>query len=925
MTTITERSFISLFTPSRTQPEDLEAILVQRHELLNDTVERVRESAITENKHHLLFVGPRGTGKTHLITLLVHRLGQKKKLDKRLHIAWLNEDKTNTTVLDLLHHIYLALNKRYPDEYDKESLESMFDMEADTAKRYLINLLLKRLQKRTLLVIMENLDALFDSLQESGQQDLRAFIQEHPVLSIIATAQKLTDDISKRKSTFFGFFQTEHLKTLSIDEATELLSNIAQLDKQTDVVEFLRSAAGRARIRALYHLSGGNHRVYIALSKFISHDSINTLVDLFAKMIDKMTPYYQERIRWLAPQQRKIIEYLCTCEHPATVKKIARQLFTSSQSISSQLKELREKGYVVAAQRGRESLYEIAEPLMRLCVEVKENQSNEPLRMLVDFLRVWYDGQELTSRLEGCKTSSVEQAYLKAAIEKNTEHGNLRKLLLVEGFRAELSSNHDQRWSLEIETLVEESEVLALAYGLWTKGDDSQAISILEEIMKGKGNHNDHITVLAGFLSSDIYLKKDSLALAIKSLDFIIKLEDAPVEFVAKALLNRGVTYNTLGDNAKELADYSTLIKLEDAPVEFVANALLYRGVTFSTLGDTAKSLDDLSTLIKLKGAPVDKVAIALLCRGVSYSTLDDTARKLADYNTLIEMEDAPVNQVAYALFFRGITYSSLDDTENELADYSTLIKLENAPVEQVAKALCYRGMTYSKLEDTAKAIADYNTLFNLEDAPAEQVAKALLGRGIAYWNIKEKKKSEKDFKTVLQRNDTSVLLQVHAQFNLVEIFVSDGRWDAAMIMLDNGLSTERELDESTPSTDSDFIHHFFESSQTNKIRNERIFTLVNIYQDNDAISQLGKLLVRHLGVLYSQGEGIPPSDNLESWATNWEAALENISASRVPQRIFRTGINFLKSGGKDRGILLDLNQDERMILEQALGFTDEP
>ena len=102
-----DQTFLSLFTPSRTQPEDLEAILVQRHEILNDAVERVRESATTGNKHHLLFVGPRGTGKTHLVTLLVHRLDQESDLNKKLRIAWLNEDETSTTLLDLLQRIYL--------------------------------------------------------------------------------------------------------------------------------------------------------------------------------------------------------------------------------------------------------------------------------------------------------------------------------------------------------------------------------------------------------------------------------------------------------------------------------------------------------------------------------------------------------------------------------------------------------------------------------------------------------------------------------------------------------------------------------------------------------------------------------------------------------------------------------------------------
>lgn len=62
---------IWVFTPSRTDPKYLEDIFVQRHELLQDAVVSVREIALTGRKHHLLFVGPRGCGKTHLITLIV--------------------------------------------------------------------------------------------------------------------------------------------------------------------------------------------------------------------------------------------------------------------------------------------------------------------------------------------------------------------------------------------------------------------------------------------------------------------------------------------------------------------------------------------------------------------------------------------------------------------------------------------------------------------------------------------------------------------------------------------------------------------------------------------------------------------------------------------------------------------------------------
>jgi DNA replication protein DnaC len=107
-----QREFISRFSPNRTNPEILEKIFVQRQDLLEQSVAVLRESALTRNKHHLLFVGPRGCGKTHLLALIVHRLQQQADLADRLRIAWLNEDETSISFLDLLLRIYRALSDR---------------------------------------------------------------------------------------------------------------------------------------------------------------------------------------------------------------------------------------------------------------------------------------------------------------------------------------------------------------------------------------------------------------------------------------------------------------------------------------------------------------------------------------------------------------------------------------------------------------------------------------------------------------------------------------------------------------------------------------------------------------------------------------------------------------------------------------------
>jgi len=919
-----DRVFLSIFTPSRTPPEDLEAITVQRQALLIDAVERVRESATTGNKHHLLFVGPRGTGKTHLVTLLAHRLGQDRMLDNRLRIAWLNEDETSTSLLELLRRIYDALVKRYPGEFTAVALEPLFDLTPDEAERALAQLLLDSLQDRTLLVLVENLDALFEGLGQAGQQKLRGFIQEHPVLSLVATAQRLVDDIAKRHNAFFGFFQIEYLKTLSVEQARELLQNIARLNRQTDVVAFLDSATGRSRIRALHHLSGGNHRIYIVLSQFITRDSIDALVDPFAKMIDQMTPYYQERIRWLPAQQRKIVEFLCTQERPTVVKQIARRLFATQQTVSSQLKDLRGKGYVQSAQRGRESLYEIAEPMMRICVEVKDNQNQGPLRVLVDFLRVWYDGRGLNTRLADGKTDRMARAYLQSAIEANQAQGNLRARLLVDGFKAELDDAGWVEWGARIEAYAEESEELALACGHWAKGEDTEALRLLDEIGGDESGQSIEVQTSARDLAFFILFDKGELVLATRQLDALLALQQVPVDQFARWFYNRGVAYQRLREFDKAIADYSAVIELLQSPIERVAKALIGRGLTYSQIGDSDKAIADCNAAINIPQISVEQVARAFTVRGIAYGELGDSETEIANYSAIIDLPHAPVELVAWALIDRGGCYGRHGDTDREMADYDATIDLPQAPAEAVAQAIVDRGVMYQRLGEANKAIADFSAAIDLPQSPIERVAEALFCRAALYWQLRDAMLSERDLEAVLRLEGAPLESRVNSHLGLAEIRIDTGRWAEAMTALANGL---REGMSAAPAYRDDsmgIIGPFFDNTLQPAIRVERAQTLLQVYRDADAIAQLGEALTQHLGRLHSDPANPPSPDNLETWAAAWEVAGQGIDAFRLPLRIFRTGVDFLKAGGTDRGILLDLNQEERKLLEQVFNLESE-
>jgi DNA-binding transcriptional ArsR family regulator len=457
---VTERRFISRFSPNRTAPEDLEQINVQRQGLIDEVVGLLRESALKKSKHHLLFVGPRGCGKTHLLALVNSRLGKQKDLASRLRIAWLGEDETSTSFLDLLVRIYRALSARYQDEFPPDDLKQVYGTDPDRARESLGEALVKHAKRRTVLVMIENLDGLFRDLDEGEQRSWRAFLQNHPIFATAATAQSLSDGVSSHGQPFFGFFDVRHLTPLTFDEATELLRKLAALDpSKGDLAEFLATPRGRARVRAIHHLSGGNHRLFVVLSELLTKESLDELVRPFEEMVDEqLTPYYQERLRWLSPLQRKIVEHLCFRSRPVPVKEIADGLFAAHSTITPQLKQLREMGYVVPNPRGRESLYELAEPLMRLSMQVKDTQQSQPLGLLVDFLRVWYDRDELAGRLASLSPDAACREYLMAALEK-TESGelNLRHELLrdaLEGVSLDRCTNQQLQ---EFRDLAEDS------------------------------------------------------------------------------------------------------------------------------------------------------------------------------------------------------------------------------------------------------------------------------------------------------------------------------------------------------------------------------------------------------------------------------------------------------------------------------------
>ena len=384
---------ISRFTPS-TMPEDLlERLFVVRKPVLESLMKRVGDLGNTPSPHHTLLVGPRGAGKTHLISLVYHRAKQLADARKnaRLRIAWLPEDPW--TIVSYARLLAAILERVAPDTGVKSADEAELDARLRSTSR----------KDGPVLVLMENVDQILDALGEVGQQKLRNLLQTESGVLIIGSTTRLDRSLSSHAAPFFGFFDTIRLEPFSPEEAREMLTALAREAGNAELAERLSSSGALARIHTIAHLAGGQPRLWALLGSALTVEELRDLAALLLSRFDDLTPYYQEQLARLSPLQRLVVAELAAADRPLPVKDIAERVGSDQRSVAKAVGDLAERGWLKPVSTiftelldRRRTYYDLAEPLARLAFQIKDSRG-EPLPLVVDFLVNWFDADQLRS------------------------------------------------------------------------------------------------------------------------------------------------------------------------------------------------------------------------------------------------------------------------------------------------------------------------------------------------------------------------------------------------------------------------------------------------------------------------------------------------------------------------------------------------
>ena len=564
---MTTKTLHSAYTPSQRTAADLEQLFVVREPIADSIIKTVKASALTANKHNNLLIGPRGIGKTHLISIINNRLAADESLSGKFKIAWLPEDSYVASYNALLAQIIQTLCQTYHDYSLDEKYEKMLDLEGNNQQRdFAEQVILEYLNSCALLIIAENLDDLMANIGKDGQHHLRALMQNNPVFSVLGAATSLSEATQDKDAPFYGFFNIRQLTPFSVDDAVAMLTKLAENEGKEALADKLNSPIGRARIQALHYLAGGNPRVYTVFFDCLTCEALDDLVGPFIGLLDEMTPYYQSHMKSLPPLQRNIIDILRKKRGVATVKEIARRAMRTQPAISKQLGELEKLRFVeLAYSQGRYNYYELREPLMRLCLEVKEQRGGN-VELFIEFLRIWHSPKELddlyaanaancSAYLQEAMLRAKEQADpLKAIFEQQTADywapENAEQTL--ENIEAALLRDPDdiEQWRRKAECLYVVNHSIVEQIACWaevTKRESqnvdawhSQAIllSNINEFEQAKQAYKKAIAIQADNADlhlelSDVLTQLNQHKQAKKEFDIGIKLQGTPTTAIA--------------------------------------------------------------------------------------------------------------------------------------------------------------------------------------------------------------------------------------------------------------------------------------------------------------------------------------------------------------------------------------------------------
>ena len=341
---------------------------------------------------HSLVIGPRGSGKTHLLLRVAAEVRRDDRLSAFYPIVFAEESYEVATVgefwLECLNHLaeQAREGERAGLRLSYSDLRTTAD-DRDLAGRCLGTILdfADRHEKR-LLVVVENLNMLFaDTADPDAGWRLRHTLQTEPRIVLLGSAASRFDEIDHPDHALYDLFRVLTLQALDTEECDTLWSALSGQPK------------GSLQMRPLQILTGGNPRLIAVLAGFVKTYSFKDLMSNLFDLVDEHTEYFRSHIEALPPQERRVYLALARLWKPATAKEVASQARVNINKCSAQLGRLVDRGAVLLEDGARRRrTYYVAERMYNIYYLLRRpGAESHVVDALVRFMALYYSPDEL--------------------------------------------------------------------------------------------------------------------------------------------------------------------------------------------------------------------------------------------------------------------------------------------------------------------------------------------------------------------------------------------------------------------------------------------------------------------------------------------------------------------------------------------------
>ena len=341
---------------------------------------------------HSLVIGPRGSGKTHLLLRVAAEVRRDDRLSAFYPIVFAEESYEVATVgefwLECLNHLaeQAPEGERAGLRLSYSDLRTTAD-DRDLAGRCLGTILdfADRHEKR-LLVVVENLNMLFaDTADPDAGWRLRHTLQTEPRIVLLGSATSRFDEIDHPDHALYDLFRVLTLQALDTEECDTLWSALSGQPK------------GSLQMRPLQILTGGNPRLIAVLAGFVKTYSFKDLMSNLFDLVDEHTEYFRSHIEALPPQERRVYLALARLWKPATAKEVASQARVNVNKCSAQLGRLVDRGAVLLEDGARRRrTYYVAERMYNIYYLLRRpGAESHVVDALVRFMALYYSPDEL--------------------------------------------------------------------------------------------------------------------------------------------------------------------------------------------------------------------------------------------------------------------------------------------------------------------------------------------------------------------------------------------------------------------------------------------------------------------------------------------------------------------------------------------------